>query len=194
MSKTIDYYNQNADVFYENTVSVNMSAQYEMFEKHLFPGARILDCGCGSGRDTKYFLEQGYDVVAIDGSEELCKRASELTGISVQEMRFQDVEFDQEFDGVWACASLLHLSMSELPDVLRRVAASMKKGGVLYTSFKYGEFHGERNGREFTDLNEDALAKIIGDVPGMTLLETCLSRDARPEREEHWLNAICVKA
>ena len=76
MSKTLDYYNENAEAFCENTVNADMSSQYNMFEKYMFDGARVLDFGCGSGRDTKYFIEQGYHVEAIDGSEELCKRAS----------------------------------------------------------------------------------------------------------------------
>ena len=102
MNDTIDYYNKNADAFYESTIDADMSAQYDMFEKRLYAGARILDCGCGSGRDSKYFLDNGYEVVAIDGSEELCKKASELTGIVVINMLFQDIDFEDEFDGVWA--------------------------------------------------------------------------------------------
>ena len=137
MKNTIDYYNKNADDFYESTVNADMSAQYNMFEKHLYSGACILDCGCGSGRDTKYFLEQGYEVTAIDGSEELCKKASELTGIEVKNILFQDIDYENEFDGVWACASLLHVGFKDLPDILKKLCKAMKDNGVLYVSFKY---------------------------------------------------------
>ena len=128
MSKTIDYYNLNAESFFESTVNVDMSAQYHMFEKRLYAGAHILDCGCGSGRDSKYFLEQGYEVTAIDGSEELCKKASELTGLDVKNMLFQDIAFENEFDGIWACASLLHVD--NLHDILCKLSNALKDGGI----------------------------------------------------------------
>ena len=107
--KTIEYYNSKAEEFYESTVNADMSDQYYLFEKYLGDGTHILDCGCGSGRDSKHFLENGFKVTAIDGSEELCKKASELTGLEVKHMYFQDLNFDNDFDGVWACASLLHV-------------------------------------------------------------------------------------
>lgn len=194
MKKTIDYYNSNADDFYESTVNADMSAQYNMFEKRLYAGACILDCGCGSGRDTKYFLEQGYEVTAIDGSEELCKKASELTGVEVRNLFFQDIDYENEFDGVWACASLLHVEKDDLPEVLRRICRAMKDSGILYVSFKYGDYSGERNGRFFTDMNEDSFEKLIKGIPEFSIQEVEISNDVRPGREdEKWLNVIVVK-
>ena len=194
MKKTIDYYNSNANDFYESTVNADMTAQYNMFEKRLYAGACILDCGCGSGRDTKYFLDQGYEVTAIDGSEELCKKASELTGIEVRNIFFQDIDYEDEFDGVWACASLLHVAKDELPDVLKKICRAMKEDGILYVSFKYGDYSGERNGRFFTDLNEESFDKLISGVPEFVVQEKEISSDVRPGREdEKWLNAIVVK-
>ncbi|NLL36704.1 MAG: class I SAM-dependent methyltransferase [Fretibacterium sp.] len=193
MDKTIDYYNMNANDFYESTVSADMSTQYDMFEKRLYTGAHILDCGCGSGRDSKYFLSQGYEVTAIDGSEELCKKASNLTGLEVENMYFKDIDFEDEFDGVWACASLLHVSLDELPIVLKKISKAMKNYGVLYISFKYGDFNGERNGRFFADLNEDSFERIVDGIPEFILQEKCISEDVRPGRTEKWLNAIIVK-
>ena len=193
MSKTIDYYNSNADEFFENTVNTDMSAQYEMFEKYLKAGSRILDCGCGSGRDTKHFLEEGYSVEAIDGSEEMCDKASNYTGIEVRRLLFQEIDYLKVFDGVWACASLLHLSREVLPKVLDRLEKALKSGGILYASFKYGDFYGERNGRLFTDLNEVSFEELINDVPGLALIETSLSIDSRRDRDEQWLNVVCKK-
>ena len=88
MGKTIDYYNQNAKKFIDGTVSVDFRYFQDMFLELLPERARILDFGYGSGRDTKYFLEQGYMVDAVDGSSELCKAASEYTGITVKHMFF----------------------------------------------------------------------------------------------------------
>lgn len=192
--KTIEYYNSNAEEFYESTVTADMSVQYKRFEKYLGDGTHILDCGCGSGRDSKHFLENGFEVIAIDGSEELCKKASELTGLEVQHMYFQDLNFNNEFDGVWACASLLHVKKGELPDVLTKITKALRDGGVLYVSFKYGDFSGERNGRFFTDLDDESFETLIADIPEMVLKEKYISTDVRPGREnEHWLNAIVIK-
>lgn len=194
MSETINYYDKNVNTFFEATVSADMSEQYNFFEKYLYKGAALLDCGCGSGRDTKYFLEKGYDVIAIDGSKELCMKASKLTGIDIKHMFFQDINFDKRFDGIWACASLLHLSKEDLIEVINKLKLAMTSRGVLYISFKYGEFCGLRNGRYFLDLTEGVLNKIIGIVGGLRVKETYISVDVRPGREnEKWLNAIITK-
>lgn len=194
MNKTLDYYNKNAKVFFENTVNADMSSQYNMFEKYLFEGAHILDCGCGSGRDTKYFIKQGYEVVAIDGSEELCRLASDLTGIKVENIFFEDMDYLNEFDGVWACASLLHLPINELKTVFIRIAHSLRNNGILYASFKYGNFEGKRNGRTFTDMNEDSIGFLIKDIPEFEIKETYISGDVREGRgDEHWLNIVLIK-
>ena len=194
MSGTIDYYDKNVNEFFETTVNADMSEQYNFFEKYLYKGAILLDCGCGSGRDTKYFLEKGYDVTAIDGSNELCMKAAKLTGIDIKHMLFQDINFDNRFDGIWACASLLHLDKEDLIDVINKLKVSMTSNGVLYVSFKYGEFCGLRNTRFFLDLTEVELNKIIGVVGGLKVEETYVSVDVRKGREnEKWLNAIITK-
>ena len=89
---TLDYYNKNAKKFITGTISIDFGIVQNRFLDKLHPGAEILDYGCGSGRDTKYFLEQGCKVTAIDGSQELCKLASEYTGIPVKHMLFQDLD------------------------------------------------------------------------------------------------------
>ena len=154
----------------------------------------ILDLGCGSGRDSYYFLQHGYQVCAVDGSTELCRLAEDYLGQKVHNITFQQLNWQDKFDGVWACASLLYCTAEELPDILQRVADSMKVHGILYLSFKYGDFSGWRNGRYFTDLNEDRLAKLLKQVPELQLCETFLTGDVRPSRQqEQWLNAIVMK-
>jgi SAM-dependent methyltransferase len=132
-----------------------------MFEKYLFDGARVFDFGCGSGRDTKYFKEQGYAVEAIDGSVELCRRASKLTGVDVKNICFQDIEYCNDFDGVWACASLLHVPSDELKSVFIKIAEGLRDNGILYASFKYGDFEGERNGKGYTFSTEEGPGELI---------------------------------
>ena len=124
-NETLDYYNKNAQEFCQSTVNADMSVCYQMFEKYLPHGGKILDLGCGSGRDSKYFLSQGYEVVSVDGSEAICKCASEYLQRPVQCVRFEEMNFSQEFDGVWACASLLNVEKDKLSDVLKRVFLSI---------------------------------------------------------------------
>ena len=191
---TLSYYDEKAKEFCENTVNADVSPQRERFLGHLAKGDRILDFGCGSGRDTKAFLELGYKVEAIDGSAELCKTASDYTGIKVKNMLFQELNDVEKYDGIWACSSILHLPKSELKSVLTKMTGALKTGGVIYTSFKYGDFEGERNGRYFTDFTEETFAEYISDFKGMNIAETWVTSDVRPGRgEEKWLNLILKK-
>ncbi|MCI5826882.1 MAG: class I SAM-dependent methyltransferase, partial [Lachnospiraceae bacterium] len=128
--KTLDYYNQNADTFFAGTVSVDFKQTQNKFLDFLNEEAHILDFGCGSGRDTKYFLEAGMKVDAIDGSEEMCRIASDYTGIEVQQMLFQELDVHDQYDGIWACASILHLPKNDLKIVLQKMAAALKKYGI----------------------------------------------------------------
>ncbi len=192
--QTLNYYNQNAAKFIQNTVSVDFAATQNRFLTRLPAEARILDFGCGSGRDTKAFLEQGYRVDAIDGSEELCKLASEYTGIQVRHMFFQELSAVSEYDGIWACSSILHLAREELSDVIRKMITALKPNGIIYTSFKYGTFEGERNGRYFTDMTEETFADFINTMNESQIEEEWVSADVRPGRsEEKWLNLILRK-
>ena len=192
--KTLDYYNQNAETFVANTVSVDFKQTQDKFINRLETGNYILDFGCGSGRDTKYFLEAGLRVDAIDGSEELCKIASEYTGIEVKRMLFQELDIDSKYDGIWACSSILHLPKNDLKLVLRKINTALKKKGIVYTSFKYGEFEGERNGRYFTDFTIETFKEFIQDIEDLKLDEYWITGDVRPGRgEEKWLNIILQK-
>lgn len=194
MNTTLAYYNQNAISFVQGTKDVDFKKIQENFTNRLPKGAYILDFGCGSGRDTKYFLEQGYKVTAIDGSEELCKMASEYIGVQVKQMLFQELDEKNVYDGVWACSSILHLPIEELEVVLRKIYIALKENGILYTSFKYGTFAGERNGRYFTDMTEDNFKELLLKVSGLEIEDIAITVDVRPERgEEKWLNLILRK-
>ena len=191
MSKTLDYYNANADKFIAGTLSVGIKQVQDKFLGYLPEHALILDFGCGSGRDTKCFMEQGYPVVAVDGSEELCKAATEYTGIEVKQMLFRDLNVADKYDGIWACSSILHLPKAELLDVISKMIRALKSNGVIYTSFKYGEFEGERNERYFTDFTERSFREYITEISNIAVEESWISRDVRPDRdEEKWLNLI----
>jgi len=190
-NKTLQYYAENAAAFAAGTVDADMSVARERFLSHLPQGARILDFGCGSGRDTRFFLSRGYDVDAVDGSAELCRMASQYTGIEVKQMLFGELDASAVYDGVWACASILHLPKPELAEVLRRIADALTGEGVLYTSFKYGSFEGIRGGRHFTDFTEETLRAFWQEAFGLRILELWITQDVRPGRaEERWLNVL----
>lgn len=194
MNNTIEYYNQNAEQFVQGTLSVDFAATQERFLAKLSAGASILDFGCGSGRDTRHFLDKGYQVEAIDGSVELCKLASEYTGIRVRQMLFEEFDEAEKYDGIWACSSILHLHKRALKDVLEKMAAALKANGVVYTSFKYGEFEGERNGRYFVDFTPETFREYMQEVKGLQIEEYWITGDVRPERgEEKWLNLFLRK-
>ena len=192
-NKTLDYYNQNVTTFIADTISVDLKDTQNKFINAL-PGDKILDLGCGSGRDTKYFLEIGLKVTAVDGSEELCKRASDYLGIPVYHMLFQELDLEDEYNGIWACSSILHLPKDELRTVFYKMVTALKSSGVIYTSFKYGEFEGERNGRYFTDFTIELFNEFIKNIPDLKIEEQWITEDVRPGiRDEKWLNLLLRK-
>lgn len=194
IDKTLKYYNENAQSFASGTVSVKFTEVQDKFLEKLNPDAYIPDFGCGAGRDTKYFLSRGYQIDAIDGSEQLCRIASKYTGIKVRQMLFQELDEKEKYDGIWACASILHLPKKQLREVLKNMYAALKSKGWIYTSFKYGEFEGERNGRYFTDFTTDTFKDFIHDMHGLKIEEQWITGDVRPGRgEEKWLNLLLQK-
>lgn len=186
--RTISYYNENAEAFCEGTRNADMSETRERFLRYVQLGGLILDAGCGSGRDSKYFLEHGYHVVAMDASEEICRLASEYLGQAVECRRFEEITEKEIYDGIWACASLLHVPYAELSETIAKLGDALVDGGVLYASFKYGgeeetrkveqkqseeiedvwgkEEREERDagGRYFTDLTERGWEKILAEA------------------------------
>lgn len=192
--RTLDYYNTKAKDFVSDTVDVAFTDIQDIFLEYIPVGGRILDFGCGSGRDTRYFLSKGYDVDATDGSEELCKIASEYASVQVKQMLFEELNAIEEYDGIWACASILHVEKKQLPDIMKKIAIATKTGGVVYTSFKYGDFEGIRNGRFFTYLTEESFGELLEAVPELVVEKLWISADVRAERgEERWLNIVLRK-
>ena len=194
MNDTLSYYNPNTSSFIESTQSVLMTEAWNRFTSKLATFSLILDFGCGSGRDTKYFLEHNFKVEAMDGSKELCKAASKFTGITVKHQLFQDWKSEPKYNGVWACSSILHLNKQELKQVIGNIRDALLASGIFNTSFKYGNFEGIRNGRYFTDLTEASYAELINEVTGFEIIEEWITSDVRPGREEEkWLNVILKK-
>ena len=191
---TIQYYNENAEQFINTTLDVNFTEVQDEFLSMLRKESYILDFGCGSGRDTKYFLERGFVVDAVDGSLEMCKRASEVTGIRVKHMLFDELNEINKYEAIWACSSILHLSYMQLVAVFNKMLKALKTDGIIYTSFKYGDFEGFRNGRYFIDFDEEKLERLKKDVPALEVEKMWITTDVRPGRdEEKWMNLILKK-
>lgn len=190
----MDYYRTHAAVFIQSTVDLDMSVLHDRFLEHVPDGGRILDAGCGSGRDAKAFLDRGYDVVATDASPEMVEHATRLTGRPALVERLEEIDYEEEFDAVWTCASLIHIPEAAMPDVFRRCTRALRPGGVWYISFKLGRGERRKGERLFTDCDEETLGGWLAEVPGLETIEVWRTEDLRPERAgEFWVNGIVRK-
>ena len=192
---TIEYYTRTAAEFSASTLNLNLSHIYERFLNYVPHGGKILDAGCGSGRDALAFKQMGYDVTAFDASGPMAEIASQTLGQQVQVLRLEDLSFADAFDGIWACASLLHVNKTDLPSVLTRLGNALRHGGILYVSFKLGSTERiDTNGRYFLDLDQNGLQQALSACPSLSPLEDWITADCRPGRaKESWLNAIIHK-
>lgn len=193
-SDSIGHYDKNALLFSVGTMGVDMSGLYAEFLPLIPQGGKILDAGCGSGRDALFFKRQGHVVTAFDASSELAALASQSLGEPVRVMTFIDLNARDEFDGVWACASLLHVPAREMDAVLGRIIFAMKFGSHLYASFKYGSTERHQGGRFFNDYDEAKLQALLANHPALSVVKMWKTNDARPSRQDElWMNGIFKK-
>lgn len=189
---SIGFYNANAEDFFRRTVGADMAADRAGFAANLKPGGRLLDAGCGSGRDARAFRDLGFDVTAMEASPKLAALARAHTGMPVEVKTFDQVAWRDEFDGVWACASLLHVPRADLPDAMRRLRDALVPGGICWMSFKYGTEERQASGRHFTDLDEAGARTLLRTVGELTLLSLSVSQDVRDSHAgERWLSLCC---
>lgn len=192
---TMDFYDTHAQEYSESTIHLDLHKLYEPFLKELGPGAHILDAGCGSGRDTKVFLDRGYRVTAIDASPELARLATIFTGHRCEALFFQEMKFQEDFDGIWACASLLHVPKREMGDVMLRFIQALKPGGIFYVSLKEGE--GERiaeDGRFFSYYNAESFRELLAQFPVLREIAFWKTKEIRSRRHrEPWQNFLLKK-
>ena len=193
MDQTISYYEEHAVEFCRSTLGADMAFCRERFLKYLNPQSSILDAGCGSGRDSKVFADLGYHVSAMDASPKICSEAEKVLGQKVLCQSFEELDMENMFDGIWACASLLHVYRERIPDVLYRLKRALKEGGVLYASFKYGDGEVIRRGRYFSNYNERTMEKLMQDA-GFEILELFVTEDVRRDRSgKKWVNVVGKK-
>lgn len=191
---SVAFYDRNAEQYVADTGGLDMSALYQRFLRHLPLGGRILDAGCGVGRDALAFAERGFAVTAIDASAEMVRLAAEYVGgrAEVRQLRFEDVAWCAEFDGIWACASLLHVPSSTFPGIVSRLTTALRPNGVCYMSFKHGIGERTAGGRLFSDHTEESLCAALRST-GLAVTEAWLTNDVRADLSgQHWLNAIAT--
>lgn len=192
---TIAYYNANAKTFYDRTINADLSHFHAKFLNLLPQKAHILDAGCGSGRDTKYFQSQGHNVTAFDASEEMIRLSTKETNQQILHLHFQDLNFQKEFDGVWANASLLHVPYEETKDVYSRIYDTLKSEGIFYASYKYGKGQMSVEGRDFYNMTETTVLPYLEDL--FEIIEICQMADVRsqvaPSPDKAWLSFIAKK-
>ena len=191
---SIDYYIKYAAKEFEETVNQDMSEIMREFLNYLEEGDTILDLGCGSGRDSLTLYELGYDVTPLDASSEMCKLAEIHTGLDVLQMTFEQIDFDDVFDGIWACASLLHTPKKELSGILTKIARALNEKGILYMSFKLGDFEGFRGERYFSDFTADSISQLLRENGRFEILKLWETEDIRSGHSDvRWLNVLAKK-
>lgn len=187
----MNYYDKHAKEFIQNTINCNMEDIYNVFLKYVSTG-KLLDVGFGSGRDMFYFKNKGFDVYGIDTSKKLCEEAK-LKGLKkVYNVSVKNMNFENEFDCVWACSSLLHIESKNLNETLKKCEIALKNNGIMYCSFKYGDFEGYREDRYYTDLTETSFSDLLKNT-NLTVEQIFLSNDVRTDNHTIWLNVILKK-
>ena len=191
---SLDYYERYANAYYENTVEWSMEEVLNRFIELLPENAEVLDLGCGSGRDTVALEEAGCYVTPMDGSMEMCRLAEIQTDKEVLHMTFAEMDFDEVFDGIWACASLLHVRSSDMDDIMRRVRDALVPGGILYMSFHYGEREEYRNGRLFCDYTEKTICRVLDRQEDVEIFDIWVTEDAGEREGNKWLNVLAKRS
>ena len=191
---TLNYYDNNLEEYKKlwlNDFNKNYSFDIPDIFLSYLKGNNVLDLGCGTGRDSKYFIDNGYNVTSIDGSIKMCELATSYLNKEVINMNFLDIEYKNLFDGVFACASLLHLSNEDLILVLKKISNALKQNGVLYTCFKYGEKERIDNGRFYNDMTEDKFYDILNNINSLKILKSWVTNQYKSDTK--FLNYIIIK-
>lgn len=193
MNRTIEYYNKNAQEYYDKTIKTDMSKLCDRFLKHVKAGGVIIDIGCGSGRDMKYFIECGYQAEGIDASYEMCRLARSL-GLTIENVSIEEWIPERKYDGIWANASLLHVPFPQIDSFFLKAEKCTNAGSIVFSSMKVGlkEDH-DKEGRYFFPFAESNLEAILEKHQAFRLSDKWYSDDKLGRSEFRWLNFILEK-
>jgi len=186
---TDDYYITNAQKYITEKLDVSMHEFYSFFEKYLHKNNNILDIGFGSGRDSLYFSSK-YNVISIDVIPDFIQHGKNIGLKNVQLQRIENIEYENMFNGIWACASLLHLNNEYLTKAIDKIIVSSRENCIFYASFKYGDSEEIIDGRYFNNMNESKFYKLFNknefEIQKIDITEDKL------QRTNKWLNAYIL--
>lgn len=194
MSSSTNYYHKNAQDYFDTTINFDLTPLYELFLSQIAEGGSILDAGCGSGRDSKYFLDKGYRVTAFDGAANMARLASKYTGLPIQNKTFEGFTSPETFDGIWTSASLLHVTKDELLPTLQKLQTFLKPGGVWYMSFRLGEGEHQEGDRYFNDQTKESLEELINLLKCFEIIHLDIPDLLRSRRGYQFLVAVIKNA
>lgn len=193
VDSTRTFYDDNAEEYFIKTYNIDLTHQYERFLNYLIPSGHIMDLGCGSGRDSNYFIQHNYYVDALDSSKKLCELVNKRLGIEPINCRIQDWNPDKKYDGIWACASLLHFNTAEFEMFLERLPSYLNVYGVLFASVKSGIPTGfSDDGRFYQNYSEDSIKNTINKYSALRLKELWFSNDSLERDSFRWMNLIIM--
>lgn len=187
----MDYYEKNAKEYVESTKNADMSAAREAFLRYMKKGGRILDLGCGSGRDLRYFLAEGYEAEGLEPCKAICAILSEDAALKIHHSDIQSFVPEKPYHGIWACASLLHLTGEEFMDFFSHIGWFLLPGGILYFSGKKGIQTGmASDGRYFLEFSDELMRELFEKNSHLKVLESWESEDVTGRRDFTWRNVI----
>lgn len=194
--RTVEYYDSHTEEYVARTAGADLTQLHDRFLAHIPRGGRVLDFGCGFGRDMHAFQRRGYDVVGLDPSSEMITIASRVPGAECHLGDVFALRNEARFDGIWACASLVHVAKTEMVEVMKRLVSWLAPCGVLYFSVRSGTSeHRMPDGRLYSDYNEREVAQLMQKFPGFETQELWLSSDSDASRTEiTWINWLGVKS
>lgn len=191
---TIEYFNEKAQKCFDDAFTITERTNQDHFLSYLRPNAHILDFGCGSGRDSAYFAEKGFEVTSTDGSIEMCRLASEYLHKEVRCLEFNELDEENAYDAIYASASIMHLEYEKLTEVFPKMAKALKKDGILYVSFKYGENDGYLGKRYYTYMNGNRFAEMMSRFENLNVIEQGIFGNEHPGQPDfRWLYAYIRK-
>lgn len=190
---TLEFYATTAEI-YTASGKNGTNRFLNDFMKRIPAGAHILELGCGGGRDAEAMIAAGFNLTPTDGTPEIAAQAEKRLGRPVRVMRFDQLESTAEFDAVWASASLLHVPRADLPQILARIHAALRPGGIHFASYKAGGQEGrDSHGRYFNYLSREELLSAYETSASWTILNvTEYVGGGYENRQGPWV-AITVK-
>lgn len=191
-STTLQHYETSARAFWEGTKDHDVTQNYQALLDALpaRKGLRILDFGCGPGRDLVYFKSAGHEPVGLDGSAAFCEMAEKLSGCPILHQNFLELRLEPaSFDGVFANASLFHIPKQELPRVLRDLITALVPGGILFSSNPRGNAEGWSGARYGNYMEFEQYEPILNEA-GFTVLHHYYRPSNLPLAQQPWLAVV----